>query len=60
MRRGPTPRSIEIGSVVEINSGGLPMTVMELDEEEAVCEWFENGQHNTRHFPLATIRLSDI
>jgi uncharacterized protein YodC (DUF2158 family) len=46
---------IEAGDVVRLKSGSPDMTVTKLDEENAACSWFENG--NVRHdiFPTVTL-----
>jgi uncharacterized protein YodC (DUF2158 family) len=47
-----------IGDVVKINSGGLPMTVIELrDDNTVLCRWLgDDRRYKQDTFPTATIK----
>lgn len=56
---------IEAGSVVQLKSGGSPMTVRSVDTEGqgdpnilfVWCDWFEKGNMKSGHFPLTSVEL---
>ncbi|WP_081717746.1 YodC family protein [Hyphomicrobium nitrativorans] len=58
------PKNIAVGDVVQLKSGGPPMTVGKIEcpttshnEDTALCAWIgENGQGETYTFPVVCLR----
>lgn len=53
----PAPEAWQpaVGDVVRLKSGGPAMTVAELRDHNAACDWFHEGERDTGLFPLATL-----
>ena len=51
---------INVGDVVQLKSGGPPMTVTEIGENnnEVYCEWFDKkGEPQGRHFMIEALKV---
>ena len=49
------------GDVVMLKSGGLPMTVAEVDDEEVACVWAGGeGELFREKLPLAVLELAEV
>jgi uncharacterized protein YodC (DUF2158 family) len=53
--------SFQVGDIVTLRSGGVPMTVEEIiDNHEVRCIWFdEKGQLQRMNFVIATLERDD-
>jgi len=52
------PDQIEVGSVVQLKSGGPRMTVTSFLGDRVVCSWFDSGgKHGSDSFPLSALKL---
>jgi uncharacterized protein YodC (DUF2158 family) len=54
---------LEIGDVVQLNSGGPAMTVVGLSENgrSATCSWFKTGNETEwQSFPKAALKLVEV
>lgn len=50
--------SVGIGDIVQLKSGGPPMTVTYVDDIRADCAWFDDKLHNLAHsFPLECLLI---
>lgn len=48
--------SIVVGTVVQLKSGGPPMTVMDIYEgKEVRCQWFSGADVKDAYFPLDSL-----
>ena len=47
---------IEVGTQVQLNSGGPVMTVASIKDGTARCMWFLDGHQRAGSFPLPAIR----
>ena len=46
----------EKGDVVQLKSGGPPITVSDIEEEDVWCEWFDKkGVHHKEVFDVAML-----
>lgn len=58
MSNGTGQTVIEVGSVVQIKSGGPVMTVVRIEPPgEAVCKWYDLIWF-TERFPVAALKLA--
>jgi uncharacterized protein YodC (DUF2158 family) len=48
---------IKRGNVVQLKSGGPPMTVAKVEEPVASCIWFNNGTMESGGFHIDTISV---
>ncbi len=48
--------SFSVGDVVQLKSGGEPMTVEEVDGNDISCVWFEGKQPHRQQFVAATLK----
>ena len=47
---------IKVGDVVQLKAGGPPITVAEIDEDEARCVWIDDkGKQQEEYYPLITL-----
>ena len=49
--------NIQVGSIVQLNSGGDAMTVVNLDNDCITCNWFEEIGFQEKTFPIKAIKL---
>jgi uncharacterized protein YodC (DUF2158 family) len=49
---------LELGAVVELNSGGPPMTVREISGSVIHCEWFKDATLKKASFERHSLRLA--
>lgn len=50
---------IKSGDEVRLKSGGPWMTVSAVEEDEAVCIWFEGQKQNVSRFNTVTLKIKD-
>jgi uncharacterized protein YodC (DUF2158 family) len=49
---------LNVGDVVELRSGSLPMTIAEISGDMAMCVWeSREGEMRQKRFPLSILRL---
>ncbi|WP_353176170.1 DUF2158 domain-containing protein [Salinisphaera sp. T5B8] len=48
--------SFKAGDVVQLKSGGVPMTVEEVEGENISCVWFEGKKSHRQTFVSATLK----
>jgi uncharacterized protein YodC (DUF2158 family) len=46
---------IKPGDEVRLKSGGPIMTVSAIEEDEAICLWFEGQKQKVNRFPIVTL-----
>ncbi len=53
--------SFEVGAVVTLKSGGVPMTVANVHNDLGMvdCVWLHDGEYRTSRFPLAVLKVAD-
>jgi uncharacterized protein YodC (DUF2158 family) len=56
---------LHVGDVVELKSGGPPMTIEVIDDygaghNQAMCVWFEGAKRESAIFELATLRKKAV
>ena len=49
--------TFKVGDVVQLKSGRPPMTVKEIDEEEATCQWFSDNKADIGIFPVESLKI---
>lgn len=49
--------NIQVGSVVQLNSGGPTMTVESIENNIAACVWFVNNDLKRAEFAITTIQI---
>lgn len=47
--------SFKVGDRVQLNTGGPPMTVTEVNGDEVSCTWFVKDDYKTSMFPSAAL-----
>lgn len=56
----PGVNAMKAGDVVQLNSGGPPMTVTDVGREKATCSWLDaTGRQQMGAFPHAALRPYD-
>ncbi len=48
--------SFSVGDVVQLKSGGEPMTIEEVAGKDISCVWFEGKKHQRQTFVAATLK----
>jgi len=48
--------SFSVGDIVQLKSGGQPMTVEEVDGSDISCVWFEGKNAHRQTFVAATLK----
>ena len=55
---GKIAMAFEVGDLVEIKSGGAPMTVETVDDEWVTCMWYIGDKFTRMKFDPRTLRKS--
>ena len=50
-------KSIKSGDKVELNSGGPPMTVRWVEDDDAYCDWFDD-RNELKSAPFSVAQLT--
>jgi len=51
--------NIKLGDVVKLKSGGPKMTVREITNNRAYCDWFDGTNSKKDNFPLTSLELAE-
>ncbi len=51
--------SFNKGDIVELKSGGPPMTVAQVEGERVLCQWFDGKSPAAQRFDAATLKISE-
>lgn len=51
--------AFKVGDIVQLKSGGPPMTVKALDGDDVICMWFEGKRTLDGRFPAETLGKYD-
>lgn len=43
---------LKVGDIVEMKSGSIPMTIIAINGDKAICQWSNNGQPQQGEFNL--------
>jgi uncharacterized protein YodC (DUF2158 family) len=49
------PGTLHAGDLVRVRSGGPLMTVSQIQGDQVVCDWTENGEMRSGRFPVAVL-----
>jgi len=60
MDNNKSNQELKTGDTVQLKSGGPPMTIIKVEDEEAYCKWFKGEYHDkvdSGHFPFNSLQL---
>ncbi len=53
------PLKLIEGHIVELKSGGPPLTITRIDGTDAICHWFVEDILKEKRFPLSALQKSE-
>lgn len=51
--------NFEVGTVVQLKSGGPAMTIKWIEDNEAYCQWFAGDKVAGDTFPLQSLKIKE-